>query len=105
MKESAEQTPDFIQTAVNGFRMGRVWMVRGDGGLGGEGKVREERRGERWLVGSLPATGGKRTAIRPRKMSPEHIFGIFDLVRYVGDDCNGRYGFFGDGLDRCGVDE
>lgn len=35
--------------------------------MGGKG---EERR----LVGSLPATGGKRTAIRPRKMSPEHIF-------------------------------
>lgn len=24
MKESAEQTPDFIQTVMNGFRMGRV---------------------------------------------------------------------------------
>lgn len=95
MRESAVQMPRLIQTGggVSGWEMGRVGGVDGggvDGGMGGIG--RGEEMDVREIVGrgcgrvagrvdeNVLAMGGKRMAIRPRKMSLEHMVVESSLV-------------------------
>ena len=59
--ESAEQMPALIQTGEGGSE---VSLGLGCGGLGG---------GVGRGGGALPAIGGKKMAMKPRKMSLEHI--------------------------------
>lgn len=61
IRESAEQRPDLIQTRGECQRVWREW---------GENRWRLDCRCD------LPAIGGKRMAIRPKKMSPQDILAM-----------------------------
>ena len=68
ISESAVQRPRLIQTAV--FGQEEVRRVRWR-------DWEREGRGEVWGEGDVPAMGGKRMAMRPRKMSLVHMISVF----------------------------